>query len=334
MKKDKEDMEPLDSRIDKPDKPVANWFDRAKKTVISAVDQNNDGEFNMKDVAAMAEAIGGAAKKVAVAAKDSAGARAHEQELKTLCPIFRNDLDSTNFLMTKLIRITEIDKRRQESEVCKGSIGHMSVQKEMKIINIYRNNVDIFGLTFYPDMDGEVYYVDPFDRKRYIALDDYFRYLKEARINELQKIAQDLGATHFRVTYKEQQVAQATQKRKVNVKSPVTADVQREASATAFSTVEIAAEMTCPGHAPIKPQLMYLQKEPSIQSLITLRMDTESPITHQKYTLKLSNSSGIKENDAIKIDAALKSMKCSGYATVTTEAQKEANRFFEYEIDF
>ena len=54
----------------------------------------------------------------------------------------------------------------------------------------------------------------------------------------------------------------------------------------------------------------------------------------QKYTLKLSNSSGIKESDAIKIDAALKSMKICGNTTIASEVQSEARKFFEYEIDF
>ena len=102
----------------------------------------------------------------------------------------------------------------------------------------------------------------------------------------------------------------------------------------AFSSVEIAAEMTCPGHTPVKPQLVYLQRDPSIQSLIALRMDKESPITHQKYTLRLSNSSGMKEKDAVKIDGALRFMKCSGHVSIVSEVRKEANRFFEYEIDF
>ena len=98
--------------------------------------------------------------------------------------------------------------------------------------------------------------------------------------------------------------------------------------------MEIAAEMDCPGHAPMEPCLHFLQREPSIQTLISLRMDESSPITHQKYTLKLSNSSGIKEKDAVKIDAALKAMKFIGNTTVTSEARNEARRFFEYEIDF
>ena len=315
-------------------KAAADLFDRAKKTVISAVDQNDDGEFDMKDISAMAETIGAAAKKAASAVKDSADARAREQELKALCPIFEDDLVSTDFLMPKLVRITEMDEKRKESEVCKESIGHMTVQKDVRIVNIYRDKVTSFGLTFYPDMDSEIYYVDPFDRDRYIALDDYFGYLKVARINELQKIAQDLGATYFKVTYIEKRSTFSEKKGKVVAKSPINADVDYDASSADFSSVEVSAEMKCPGHAPIKPQPVYLQRDPSIQSLIALRMDKDAPITHQKYTLKLSNSSGIKEKDAVKIDAALKAMKCSGNVSVATEAKKEANRFFEYEIDF
>ena len=315
-------------------KTAAELFGKAKKTVVSAVDQNDDGEFDLKDVSSMAGTIGAAAKKAATAVKESASAKAREQELRALCPIFEDDLDDTDFLMPKLIRITEMDKKRAESEVCKDSIGHISVLKEMKVVNIYRDKVRAFGLTFYPDMDSELYYVDPSDRDRYIALDDYFGFLKVARVNELQKIAQDLGARHFKVTYKEQHTTQSLKKGKAHVKAGATGDAEHESSAVAATAVEIAAEMTCPGHAPVEPQLVYLQREPSIQTLIALRMDKESPITHQKYTLKLSNSSGIKERDAVKIDAVIKSLKCSGHVDVTTEARNEERRFFEYEIDF
>lgn len=317
-------------------KAAADLFGKAKRTIVSAVDQNNDGELNMKDVAIVAETIGTAAKKAADTIKDSANSRAIEQELKTLCPIFEEDLVSVDFLMPKLVRVTEKDKKHKESALCKGSIGHMSVSKEMSIINIYRDKADIFGLTFFPDMDREIYYVDPVYRNRYIALDGYFGHLKEARVNELQKIAHDLGAVYCKVTYKEQQIVQTTKNGKgnLNAASSAASEVNYESTSNAFSSVEIEAEMTCPGHAPIKPQPVYLQREPSIQSLIALRMDTESPITHRKYSLKLSDSSGIRESDAVKIDAVLKSIKCSAHASVTTEAQKEANRFLEYEIDF
>ena len=51
-------------------------------------------------------------------------------------------------------------------------------------------------------------------------------------------------------------------------------------------------------------------------------------------TIKLSNSSGLKESEAVKIDAILKGLKCSGNSTVVNEARNESRRYLEYEIDF
>ena len=50
--------------------------------------------------------------------------------------------------------------------------------------------------------------------------------------------------------------------------------------------------------------------------------------------LKLSNTSGLKEKDAVKIDAILKGLKCSGNTTVESEVKNEARRFLEYDIRF
>lgn len=321
-------------------KSAKAFWGRAKDSIVKVVDQNDDGALDMEDVSAIAETISNAARTTASAVKANAEERSREMERRMLQPIFAEDLDTADFLITKLVRITDIDKKHAESVVCQGSIGYVTVQKDLKIINIFKDKIDAFGLTFYPDTDCELYYVDPSDRDKYIALDDYFSYLKVARVNELQKIAQDLGAKHFRVTYKEQKTtfSSGAVKAKASVKSPTgdsaTIDAEHDLASTAVSTVEVAAEMDCPGHAPCEPKLYYLQREPSIQSLISLRMDETSPITHQKYTLKLSNSSGIKEKDAIKIDAALKAMKISGNTTVTSEVRNESRRFFEYEVDF
>lgn len=315
------------------------FWGKAKETIVSVADQNDDGSLDFKDVSVIAESIGNAAKNTAASVMSSAEAKSRELERKMLQPVFVEDLDSADFLISKLVRITQIDKKRAESEVCQNSIGFISDQKDLRIVNIFKDKVDAFGLSFYPDMDSELYYVDPSDRDKYIALDDYFGFLKEARVNELQKIAQDLGAKHFRVTYKEQKTTFSgnTVKAKASAKyvgDSGTMDAERDLASTAVATVEIAAEMDCPGHAPNEPKLYYLQREPSIQNLIALRMDKDSPLTHQKYTLKLSNSSGIKEKDAVKIDAALKAMKIAGNTTVTSEVRNESRRFFEYEIDF
>lgn len=311
------------------------FLGKTKDTIIKAVDQNGDGSFDFKDVSAMADSIGNAAQNAANAMRDNAEARNREKERKALQPVFLEDLDSTDFTLSKLIRAVDIDKKHAESEVCKGSVGFISEQKELRIVNIYKNMIGAFGISLYPDADSEIYYIDPSDRDKYIALDDYFGYLKIARVNELQKIAQDLGAKHFRVTYREKKasITKNDMKTKGNVRAGA-AEAERNLSISDNSNIEVAAEMQCLGHAPIEPKLLYLRGEPSIQSLIALRMDKNSQMFHQEFSLKLSNSSGIKEKDAVKIDAALKAMKISGNTTVVSEAQSESRRFFEYEVDF
>lgn len=149
-------------------------------------------------------------------------------------------------------------------------------------------------------------------------------------------IAQALGAKHFKVTYKEEKTTLTQKKSKGNVKAPSLASAEAEHSYLdeKYSTFEIAAESDFPGHEPIEPQLKYMQRDPSIKTLVAMRMDPASPLSHQKFMLKMSNSSGIKESDAIKIDAVLKGLKVAGNANVVSEAKNESRRYLEYEIDF
>ena len=301
---------------------------------VQIADQNDDGKFDLQDVSAISESMGNAVKKGAVAVKERADEMARAHDLKTLRPIFSATLDETEFLMSKLIRIVERSKKYIESEACQASIGYEDDQKGLHIVHIFRDSVNAFGLTFYPDCDGEFYYVDPSDRDRYIALDDYFNHLKIMRITELQKIAQDLGAKHFKITYKEEQTSFSSKQAKASAKAGASAVGEHSATVTKYSTIETAAEMTFPGHAPIEPQLKYMQRDPVVQNLVSMRMDESAPLLHQTFMLKMSNSSGIKEADAVKIDAVLKGLKCSGNAAVVSEAKNEARRYLEYDITF
>ena len=310
---------------------------KKKKSAIAKVaDQNDDEKFDMQDVSLVASKVGESVKNGAAALKESAEERTRALELKSLQPIFAEVLDERDFVLPKFIRVANRDKKRAESQVCKGSIGYYSDPKGLRLVNIFRDNLEMFNLVFFPDCNSEFYYVDPIDKNRYIALDDYFNYLKVERISELQRLAQSLGAKHFRVTYKEEKtsVAEKIIKANINVQGVAAGNGERNLSETKFDTIEIAADMECPGHAPNRPDLKYLQKDPAIRTLIDMRMDEHSPLSHQKFMLKLSNSSGLKESDAVKIDAVLKSMRFTGNTSIVSEARNEARRYFEYEIDF
>ena len=309
-------------------KAATDLFDKTKKAVVQSIDQNEDGKFDLSDITVLTDQW-----------NERKEQQRKESDRKRLCPIFEEDLDSPDFLMTKLIRVCEMDKKHAESDICQGSIGFESVYKDLRVINIYLDKAAAFGLSYYPDIDSELYYVNPCVRDQYIALDEYFYFLKVARVSELQKIAQDLGAKHFRVTFKEQKKSLASTSAigklgtKVSGAQNANVDFSYESKNSDFSKVEIAAEMECIGHKPVEPTLVYFKKDPQIQNLVSLRM-SDNAMTHQVYTLALSNSSGIKMKDALKIDAALSAMKCAGNTTVTSEVQSESRRYFEYEIDF
>ena len=101
-----------------------------------------------------------------------------------------------------------------------------------------------------------------------------------------------------------------------------------------YDRMDIAAEMSFPGHEPVMPRVRYLKHDPNIQNLIEMRMDPKGPVKHQTLNIKLSSSSGLKETDAVKVDMILKSLKMTGNTTVSSEVQNEAKSILEYEIDF
>lgn len=315
-------------------KNTKELFEKSKSKMAQIADQNEDGKFDLEDISIMADSVGSAVKRNAKILKETVDEKSRQMELNALKPIALEDLN--DYQITKLIRITERDKKHANSEMCKDSIGFWTDFKDVHLMNIFKDSVDTFALTFYPDCESEFYYVNPVDRYNYIVLDEYFSYLKQVRIGELQKIAQDLGAKHFKVTYKEEKTSfiNKTKKTKLGAKTIIDADVEKKSEENKYSKIEIAAEMECPGHDPVEPTIKYMKYDPNIQKLIEMRMDEKSPLKHQSLTIKLSNSSGLKESEAMKVDTILKGLKCAGNFTVLSEARNESRRYLEYEIDF
>lgn len=315
-------------------KNAKNILEKSKNRAVQIVDQNEEGKFDLEDVSEMANSFGNIVRKSTQSLKEMVDERSQQIEFEKLKPIFLEDLNG--FSIPRFIRITDRDKKYAESEACKGAIGFWLDFKKIRLMNIFRDSVDMCALSFYPNAESEFYYVNPIDRDNYIILDEYFDYLKQVRIGELQKIAQDLGAKHFKVTYKEEKMSFSDRKisNKIGVKAISDVNVEQKYEENKYSKTEIAAEMECPGHAPIEPVIKYMKYDPNIQRLVEMRMDSKSPLSHQALTIKLSNSSGLKESEAIKIDAVLKGLKCTGNSTVVNEVRNESRRYLEYEIDF
>ena len=311
-------------------KNAAKAAGSAKNAVVKAIDYNDDGKFDIKDISPVANRIG-----------EKREAERLEKEFNSLKPIFKETINSPEFSLPKLIRVADMDKKHADSVICQDSIGFKSEYDGLQIITIYPEYADLFGLRFYPDANSEVYYVDPCDRDYYISLDEYFKYLRLKKVYELQVIAQDLGAKHFRVSYVEQESSNSNSKIKVSAnamtkalpKSGFSGDYDHETESKKASKVEVAAEMDCLGHEPIEPTLHYLKGDPNIEAMIKMRLAKNAPL-HQKVSVNLMSQSGIKVKDAAKIDGAMKGLHFNASTSIQRGAQSEARTILEYEIDY
>ncbi len=309
-------------------KGVSDFVDKAGKDITKALDQNGDGQLDISDIQVFQ------ARNQAAQEENQLKA-----DLERLKPMFQEDFKEDEFVLPKMIRVAEIDKAHAESLACKGSVGYKTVMDDTSMVTIFRNFIDTLGLTFYPELDNGVYYVDPCDRDHYIALEDYFSFMKMQRVAELQRIAQSLGAKHFRVSSREK--TETVSSNSIDAAASVKAIGQsggagysHAASNSSMTSMSIEAEMRFPGHDPIRPELHYLKKEINVINLIEMRMDPLSPLQHQHITIEMINSSGLKVKDAAKIDAMFKAIKLSANTSIVSEAQNEAKRILEYDIEF
>ena len=310
-------------------KGVSDFVVKTKDDIAKAIDQNGDGKLDISDLHAYQARMRTAQEE-----------NQRKTDLDQLKPLFQEDFKADEFVLPKMIRVAPIDKAHALSAACKGSVGFKSIMDEMTVVTIFRDFIDDLGLSFYPELENGVYYVDPCDRDHYISLDDYFAFMKIQRVTELQKIAQSLGAKHFRIVSKER--TETVSSSSIDIAASFKAGRQggggasfnHSASDSYLQSMNIEAENRFPGHAPIKPELHYLKKEMNVVNLIEMRMDPLSPLQHQHFSIEMINSSGIKLKDAVKIDAMMKAMKISANTTIVSEAQNEARRILEYDIDF
>ncbi len=266
---------------------------------------------------------------------DKASQAKQDYDLRRFKPMTEEQLLLFVEEMPDMVQITDYDKR-QDEEICRGAVAFNDGDKEIRAISILTKNADLLNASFYPSMQEGIYYRDPCTPNYYINLNDYFDYLKKARVHELNQIAQDLGAKHIKISLKAEKKVFVQKQAKAGIGAGKKAkeEFSKDYSNTQFDSIEVASEKDFKGHEAHKPELNYFKNEPDILYLIASRLDENNPIKYDKATFKYINSSGIKKKDAIKIEGVLKKLKLSGNASITNEVENEERILFEYQIEY
>ncbi len=311
---------------------IANTVGNATKSTVS-----NIGEATKNAAITVAENV----KEGSEQLNERLDQMKYDNDKKRLCPIYKEELLAPDFVLPALIHIVDYDKRK-ENKACEGAVGFLT-GKEAKILNVYREFVNLLDITFYPILEDAVYYVDPCFSNLYVKLDEYFAYLKKVRVDELTTVAQALGAKHVEIVLKGNQRIAQSQSSSVSGGASkrcigkANGEFSSSRASNEFTGVEVAAKIDFGGNeTSVEPKLVYFKNESDINALIKMRLNpsNENKILSKTYSLQYGNSSGIKVSDAQKIDASLTQINCGMSRSVTSEAMSESNTILEYTIVF
>ncbi|NLC73613.1 MAG: hypothetical protein GX684_07615 [Ruminococcaceae bacterium] len=367
-KKEKKPKKSLRDIAKNVEKAAADVAEKSQEFIKETLDRNDDGKISIEDLGIEKQDIIDAKEKAQrFADKTREGIKEKvkkmdenrseaklERDRKTLRPVFVEDFlanNEINNLATtpntdarySMIRIVERDKKREENIACRGAIGYLTVTKELDVLNIYVDVAKSLGIRFLPTIENEVYYTDPFKENVYVNLEEYFNYLKKARISELEMVASDLGAKTVKIVFKEYSSTvsarkmQAKTKMTGKMKNSADTSVDIESNSSDMSNMEIAADISFSGHDnPRIPKLVYFKGESDILQLIKMRTDPEKKnrIVSKTYALRYNKSSGISQKMANQIDAALTGMSLKQSATFSNEVKRETRTVLEYHIEF
>ena len=140
-------------------------------------------------------------KKAAVGAKvgvaamvEKSKADSYTRRMKKYNPLFPDQYKSESFNLPNIIMIVD-DAVRRDIDVCEGSIGWLSKESGVEILCLYDEAITFSGIQFVPTVTCDaLYYVDSFDRSKFIRTDCIFSKAHEERMAELKHIAYALGA--------------------------------------------------------------------------------------------------------------------------------------------
>lgn len=331
---------------------------KAQSAITKTVDRNGDGKIDAEDFGLTRESLeaaGDAVKGAAIAAGrglkagGSAVGKAFsdtrlQAERKALRPVFLEELpfaidraESANLDPPSILSITVRDKKRAESEVCQGSVGYYQAAKGYSFLCLYEDNLKPFSLTFYPTASQGIFLASPYQDGVYIAVDEYFNFIRKGIVNELELVAQNLGAKHVRISFQEDTKAHTMQKVRSHAKVPGTAAAyDHESSLHESSNVEIAADVKFSGYSsPVMPDLVYFRNESDILKLIQMRTsNSANQIESKTYRFQCNRLFGVKEKREGEISAVLNYVKPSGATSYNQNIQRESRTILEYSIEF
>ena len=280
----------------------------------------------------------------AVALSEKAKQDNYLRRLKKYNPLFLDVYQSESFNLPNMIMIRD-DAERKGIDVCEGAIGWLGNESGMEVLYLYDEFVPNCGITFVPSADCDaIYYVDSFDRSRFIRIDCIFKKAHEERLAELKHVAACLGAKNCTIEINESSVEVSSIKKKSTfggsgvfhaVKASTTESVEQNIASKRTAQRSGKIQVQFEGHNnPQQPTLKWFTNDDIVKNLVSSRCSGENLLKLETLELSGSSSATMSQKTACAIDNAIGAMKLAGSSNMEAQAIKENHSTLYFSIEF
>lgn len=289
----------------------------------------------------LAEEIAKGAKDLSEKAKEDS----YNRRMKKFNPLFPEQYNSQDFFIPNIICIKD-DAVRRGIDVCEGAIGWREKKHGTEVLFLYDEFVKDSGLSFVPmPICDEIYYVDPYEKNRYIKLDCIFQQTHEEKLAELEYIAYSLGAKSCTVHIEQKEIKHDKKAGKAGTKKSITMDDELladkdksvEAEMTSDSQVSYSSgtETKFKGNdTVVVPKLKWFAHDNNILNLIEYRNKGGNEITSKTLRLNGSSSATMSRKAACSVDAVVMDMNMGRNFSIEAQSIKENTLRIIYHLEF
>lgn len=268
------------------------------------------------------------------------------RKLKKYNPLFPETFKSKEFNLPNMVVIVD-DAVRRGIDVCEGSIGWLNNETGMEVLYLYDEYITESGIEFVPaPMCDAVYYVDRFDRNRFVQIDCIFSRAQEERLAELEHIAYSLGAKFFSVDIEVSEEQTTHNKNTVSlsgngfikgIKVHGGGKTTNTLSSKEKSEFEVHTKLNLKGNDnPVVPTLKWFAYDDSIKGLIQMRCEDINSVESKDFELAGSTFASMSTKAAANLDATLKKLDLGAKASYDFEskATRENRSKLYFHIEF
>lgn len=269
--------------------------------------------------------------QIAVDKADKSKNEAYVKRLEKYAPVYAEEFGSGTFHMPNIILI-EDDSKRRDVDVLENAIGWRTKVRETGVFHLFEDMVEQTGLVFLPHIQcNAFYYVDSFDKNRYIKIDCIFAISRDEKLAELKNIAYCLGAKKCTIEIIESHTNTQRTKKEALIRL-VKGTEQREKYKSEENSGIVVVEFEGSNN-PAKPELKWFAYDQNIIKLIEARCSRVNSIKTESVKLYGRTCSAMSQKTACEIDMVVAKIGNSKMS-IETQSTAESESLLVYNIEF